>query len=58
MTSDPLAEEAVGHLNIQSVTVTAQTQMDLITKPEAKSKLTEAIGDRGSKRRLEGPMVA
>jgi len=39
MASDPLTKEGIGHLDFQSVTITAQAEMDILTKPEAKSKL-------------------
>jgi hypothetical protein len=39
MTSDPLTKEGIGHLHFQCVAITAQAEMDILTKPEAKSKL-------------------
>jgi len=57
MASDPLTKEGIGHLNFQSVTITAQAEMDILTKPEAKSKLAQPLSHCGAKRRLQGQVV-
>ena len=57
MPSDPLTKEGIRHLDFQSVTITAQAEMDFLTKPEAKSKLAEPLGHCGPKRRLQGQVI-
>jgi hypothetical protein len=39
MPNHPLTKECIRHLDFQSVTITAQTEPDFLTKPKAKSKL-------------------
>jgi hypothetical protein len=52
MAPDPLTKEGIGHVDFQSVTITAQTEMDFFTKPEAESKLAHPLSNCGSKRCL------
>jgi hypothetical protein len=58
MTPDPFTEKGVGYLNFQSVTLTAQAEMNFLAKPEAESQFAQALGDRGSQRGLQRQTIS
>ena len=51
MAADPVAEELVGHPDLQGVAVAAEPQLDTLAEPEPEPRLAQPLRHRRAKRR-------